>query len=32
MFKLIGATVVYGLAMFGLARLLQITSVDADAR
>lgn len=30
MFRIIGASVVYGLALFGLARLLQITKVDSD--
>lgn len=32
MFKIIGATVVYGFALFGLARFLQITSISDEAR
>jgi DNA polymerase I-like protein with 3'-5' exonuclease and polymerase domains len=30
MFKIIGASVVYGLALFGLARLIEITRIDVD--
>lgn len=29
MFKFIGASVVYGLALFGLYRILEVTTIDS---